>query len=116
MKFESRQQLFDHVAKHLLTQKEKAQDGNYCKYRDRDGRRCAVGACIPDSLYRAAFETIGIESLMEKYPEIRELFPERSAVLLSNLQLLHDNCETKDWARHLTNLAEGFGLVPYTPT
>ena len=48
------QEVFDVVAKHLLTQNAKSMDDPWdemCAYRGENGRRCAVGALIPDDLY-----------------------------------------------------------------
>lgn len=55
----SAQQVFDQVAAHLLTQKEKAKQFNTCKYRveHRDKvLKCAAGCLIGDDEYEGCFE------------------------------------------------------------
>lgn len=50
------QQIFDKVATHLFTQGEPAKNGGTCKYRDSQGRSCAVGCLIPPDKYDPSFE------------------------------------------------------------
>ena len=60
------QEVFDQVAKHLLTQMKKsvakraaesASDSkDYCMYRGFDGTKCAAGCLISDDEYKPEFE------------------------------------------------------------
>jgi hypothetical protein len=63
----NRQEIFDKVAKHLLTQNAPATvvydgpDGDvlHCVYRSPAGLKCAVGVLIPDELYHPGIEGSG---------------------------------------------------------
>ena len=62
------QEIFDHVAKHLLAQNEAAKifdedDGTACFYRTAEGRSCAVGCCIADDEYSYKLENIPMRRL-----------------------------------------------------
>lgn len=64
----SLQEIFDHVAKHLLTQNEQAayrdEDGDLiCEYRVFDGKQCAIGCLIADNEYDQALENTGALTL-----------------------------------------------------
>lgn len=62
------QELFDHVAKHLLAQNKAAKifdadDGTACFYRTAEGRSCAVGCCMADDEYSYKLENIPMRRL-----------------------------------------------------
>jgi hypothetical protein len=50
------QQVFNHVARHLLAQASPSIDGSVCAYLTRDGKRCAAGCLIGQDEYQASFE------------------------------------------------------------
>ncbi len=54
----TRQETFDKVALHLLTQNKRAEDDDgVCMYWEREsGRQCAVGCLIPKNEYKKEFE------------------------------------------------------------
>jgi hypothetical protein len=59
----TRQELFDAVCAHLAQQgrrswgvSERFDDAEGCLYRGPDGLRCAVGALMPDAVYRPQWE------------------------------------------------------------
>lgn len=68
----TKQEMFDHVAKQLLTQGKKAAvkdiNGreNY-RYRTSDGCKCSAGHVIPDELYREAFEGWSVDDLVDPH-------------------------------------------------
>jgi hypothetical protein len=73
----TRQELFDRISRHLLTQKKKAEcninEGKRgsppswsCRYRAPGGLSCAVGCIIPDELYTEALEGRGVTTLVER--------------------------------------------------
>ncbi len=108
-----RQELFDKVSKHLLTQGERAVTassgaGLVCCYRTEDGLMCAVGCLIDDKYYHPEFEGVGLYdddalTAAEGSPDERP-FMVRSALeaslgyipnaeeirLLQDLQSIHD--------------------------
>ncbi len=127
----NRQEIFDKVATHLLTQNAKATYGTYnkydgrgpdgksqyvetpqCVYRAPDGKKCAAGVLIPDELYDATFEgnraAAVLGRLADKSPEMSRLAEEISFV--GQLQLIHDDCEVEEWPRALKKFADGFWL------
>lgn len=103
------QDLFQRVARHLLTQKAKArllQGG--CRYLDDAGRRCAVGCLIRPGEYDASIE--GYDSDSDAVHRVLE----RSGVpvahravrdLLGVLRRLHDHAEVEDWPYFLGRVA-----------
>lgn len=110
------QEVFDTVARHLLTQKEPSQDKDSggmmrCMYRGPRGLKCAVGALIPDECY---FESLESKAVMhsEVLRVIRSLGMYRAAPLLADLQRLHDDREPSQWREGLRNIARGYRLSP----
>lgn len=91
------QEIFDEVVEHLFNQGRKAQTkGGGCMYRCEDGRKCAVGALIPDDMYDDYFE-----GKLADDPDIVAALPAEyrvGAVFLRSMQLQHDS-----YAWHRTN-------------
>ena len=125
MHYESLQEIFDLVARHLLIQNAKSIIlGNYCRYRDFDGRSCAIGCLIPDDMYEEGMEGTGVTGLVETYPEINDMFPSEAFNLMdeseddindnssfmSRLQIIHDEYEPQHWHNQLAEVALDFGL------
>lgn len=112
------QEVFDQVAKHLLTQMKKsvakraaesASDSkNYCMYRGFDGTKCAAGCLIADDEYKPEFENHSWLDLSG----IKYLVPEEHCHLIKQLQDIHDCHEPEDWRVKLNNLAEINHLKP----
>ena len=78
-----------------------------CMYRGPNDTKCAVGCLIPDSVYKPGMEWKTFVALMNKFPEIRQLFDGINAGLLANLQELHDCAHapfTRDYLRDRVNL------------
>lgn len=114
----SPQQTFDVVAIHLLKQGEKsvlrwnpeARTMVKCAYRGDEGRKCAAGVLIPDSLYNAEWNTVSIGALP---PEVRaalgwdntELFR-----LVCQLQSVHDDGRPDNWPVRLRVVARSNNL------
>lgn len=103
------QEIFDQVARHLLTQMETSIVGSVCKYRHikQDGTilKCAAGCLIADDEYIKDFERKTWSLLIEKYG-----IPNTNAWLISQLQILHDTMATEYWKNELEILANGFNL------
>lgn len=109
----TKQEIFDTVARHLFAQGEPAMDGNAaCAYRAPKGLKCAVGALIADEHYSSNldFPEAGHSiTVVDKYRPVRIALHKSGVVtksdidhhsrssriaLLSDLQVLHDNCPT----------------------
>lgn len=105
------QEALDMVTTHLLRQGAKAiSEHGKCSYRTSDGKKCAVGALIPDEMYDPAFDTndTGVRALrlFGKPLFADELFP-----LLMNLQHLHDTGLLTQWPVGLRQIAAAHGLT-----
>jgi hypothetical protein len=94
------QEIFDTVAKHLLTQGKKAVDKytGLCTYRAPDGLKCAVGCLIPDDVYKPEMDngtSAGrIDTIYINFPEVEEYLGIDNLSLLCDLQDIHD---VSDW-------------------
>ena len=106
----SSQQLFDYVAKHLVTQGRAAMSGAACCYRTPSGDMCAVGCLIPDADYEEWFEGHTLELL----PDLEALLGVDHSKLLHSLQIVHDYSLREEGIsaarRQLYSVAANFGL------
>ena len=122
----TKQDIFDHVARHLIEQGEKSQEEYCCMYRGPRGLKCAVGSLIRDGDYKPYFEDkVFREDLPQKGSPQWEILAAvenfvgrkltiEDRVLISDLQRLHDLQPPRYWPRELRQLAEIHGLeVPY---
>ena len=107
----TRQDVFDHVARHLILQGQKAigPDGK-CRYRADDDTACAVGALIPQALYCECMENHNVDALTDALlatPRLRELgqFLAHHRRMLWELQRLHDHEHPVTWPEWLRELA-----------
>lgn len=106
------QEIFDHVARHLLTQMAPARKNGNCVYRTSGGRSCAVGCLLTDEEAKAA-DALNANGSDVWLLEDAGLLPKRikrSARLLSELQDIHDNEPTYMWRAQLLELARERGL------
>lgn len=110
------QEIFDSVARHLLTQRSKSVlIGGGCAYRGVAGQKCAIGALIPDKVYTPEIEGMGVGEALNRFPEC---FPgidqedSKPLSLLMRLQRLHDNELPSSWRAALRATAEFFSLSP----
>lgn len=114
------QEIFDKVATHLLTQRERAFgiDGECC-YRGVGGTKCAIGALIPDELYDKKLE--GCSVLMDKVRQVLEgagvlpknsghIYSDGNVLLLNKLQRIHDCTTEANWPHELDYVASELGL------
>jgi hypothetical protein len=115
----NRQEVFNKVATHLLTQGVAATVGGECRYRTDDGKRCAIGCLIPDSLYMATLEGKEIGTVLDANPRLREhlqITEKASGDLdsdenfLSGLQRIHDLYEPYAWGEELNEFATRWDL------
>jgi hypothetical protein len=110
------QDLFDHIVRHLFKQHAKSlytdvNGSSRCKYRGEEGRKCAVGCVIDDSIYDPSMEHKDIYALMVEIRKSigRELFSSDFGVL-TNLQGVHDGAMVHEWPRQCMKVAETHGL------
>jgi len=122
----TRQELFDQVSAHLMTQKVPALDGGECHYRDPLGRKCAVGCLIEDVNYNSAFEGLLVSSenspRSEGYRILNnallasgvDIADPSVVTLLAELQHLHDNVDAESWSDELPVIAARL-ILTFTP-
>ncbi len=119
----TKQEIYDHVCKHLLTQNARSMDEKegLCRYHGPDGKACAVGCLIPAEVPTDSIEGIdawtlcdGREDFVRAYMDID---PADDAVvaLLEDLQDIHDAAAVEKWERRLRELGLAHHLTPYTP-
>jgi hypothetical protein len=112
VKYNTLQEVFTAVVTHLLNQGERsvASSGN-CLYRSPDGRRCAVGAIIPDELYSPVMENSVVQANCV-WSVIKPLFasPTDAKYLLEELQAVHDDIPPHDWEEMLRGMAQDKGF------
>jgi hypothetical protein len=118
---ETKQDMFNHVATHLMRQREAANgpDGD-CVYRNLGGLRCAVGCLIDDEHYSERLEGLrltasavldAVEGSIGRSIEGRhDTIPCTERVILKRLQGIHDAEDVAVWAYHLRIAAHDYGL------
>lgn len=100
----SKQEVFNQVCTHLLTQAAKSGDYDECKYRDGE-LKCAAGCLIGDDEYRKEWETWNWDHLVSLHK-----LPGAHKSLISRLQYIHDNRELIDWPPMLESVGKDEGL------
>lgn len=115
------QEVFDTVARHLLTQKARASDAQYeekawsaCVYRHSSGRKCAVGVLIPDDKYCADMEGRAPDNSSTTGLKIRDAagLTDDQVRLALSCQTVHDTRPVSDWRQQLRLVAFAHGLSP----
>ena len=110
------QGMFNKVWEHFVTNRAPLSmnvEEDLCMYRGPKGTRCAVGVCIPDDLYNYGMEGQKIATVMDKFPEIEELFEDIGFVFLTDLQHCHDHSSpliAGDSARSIPDLLHAFAI------
>lgn len=110
---EQRQEVFDRVCKHLLTQGEKSMKDGECAYRGDDGKMCAVGCLIDDEHY-----TPDLEGKMVCRAAVRKALEGSLSIpvdltshqLLLELQECHDETPPDIWQDALEDIAYFYDL------
>jgi len=115
------QEAFDTSAAHLLRQNARSvydqeDSRSVCYYRTPSGRKCAIGALIPDVLYRRSFENKHVREIMTMSPEVAAHImtgargKDMMLVLLEDLRRLHDGSLPDLWRTGLLSIAATYGL------
>lgn len=88
----TKQEIINKIVEHFRQQKALAWDASqgHCRYRTTDGRKCAVGALIPDALYHEDFEEKSIKSFKLHFGWDAIPFYAKDMLLLDKLQKAHD--------------------------
>ncbi len=113
MKFD-RQEIFNRVKNHLLTQgvksTDKSGDGT-CLYRGPNGTKCAIGVLLKDEHWDASKNSASIWDvghLLEK--SLETTLTMENNEFLADLQEIHDSRMVEDWADALADYADMNGL------
>lgn len=105
------QDIFDKVAKHLLTQNAKSENAEgMCMYRGPGELRCAAGWIIPDNLYNSKMETRRMYAVFSDFPKVAEYLGRENSELVQRLQDVHDQEPVEYWPTALKVVAEKFEL------
>jgi len=106
-------EVFDTVKAHLLAQGEKSAVGTDCRYRDPEGRKCAIGCLVKDDLYNEALEGKNVlsESVLLALRGSGVAF---EPGLLLALQTTHDHFPPEDWPEQLAEIEERYFLSVHT--
>lgn len=81
-----------------------------CRYRTSDGRKCAVGCLVPDSLYTKSMENMPGWSAIEA-AGLEDMFADVSHTFLNNAQSAHDHAmSVEDFLRMLDGIALDEGI------
>lgn len=105
------QEIYDIVAKHLLTQKVKSDYCNphgirLCKYRGPNNLKCAFGILITDEEYDPDMEGSSAHSIIQS-----TLTRYRNNIqLISELQSIHDKLSPYEWYDSLKKVAGEYNL------
>lgn len=102
----TKQEIFDKVADHLLTQMKRCADKNDlgASYRC-DGLTSAIGCLMTDLEYQETFEGRDWTTLVHS-----GIVPADHEKFLAALQFLHDLTEPEDWGYWLSVVAKRHGL------
>jgi hypothetical protein len=112
------QELFETVVHHQRKQGEKSHvkvsgEAYSARYRDPEGRACAIGCLIPNDLYKTSMEGGDVHDLIKSGLLPMEWSAEfyKNLRLLSALQKIHDQSASfLDWEKQWRMIAIDFGL------
>lgn len=108
----SKQATFNRVARHLLRQGERADDGGpTCVLHAANGLRCAAGVLVTRKDYDPNWEQhsgvdVASRSRLCQYLEAKG----HDLRLVHDLQIMHDTLGPRHWAKALYGVAKGHGL------
>ncbi len=119
----NKQEIFDKVATHLITQNAKAvseDDSESCLYRSPGGLTCAMGHLIPDDLYHPSMEGKGARAELfapvYDHLDVPYVLGDESTLhgeevrLIMALQSTHDNWPPDRWPDVLATVAKDYEL------
>lgn len=103
--YSTKQEVFDYVTNHLLTQNKKSTNGAYCAYRGKNGCKCAAGCLIDDNEYISQIEGFSWFRAIE----ILKCSSSHSELIME-LQNIHDTFLPQEWENQLKSFASEFNL------
>jgi len=106
----NRQEVYEKVRKHLLTQNHRSLNIKGCAYRGENGDKCAIGALIPDESYYGGLEGLGVAHASVLGATGLEIEDQTDVEYLTSLQVIHDMAPVEDWEDELDALIGGPSL------
>lgn len=107
----TKQEVFDTVYHHLLTQKQKSvDDDGVCLYRGPHGTKCAAGVLIKDELYKHVFEGESAANVGVRAALADSGVDPDDINLVVHLQEMHDEYYPDEWPEELASIASLYGL------
>lgn len=104
------QEIFDTVKDHLSGMKYRSYFNGTCRYRGRNGAKCAVGCLIPDAVYNVKMETKVVSQLiLDDLGSVLPPFFAQNRQLLTDLQTVHDI--SKNWEPDVGLNEAGFAAL-----
>ena len=111
------QEVYDSIVYPLLAQNARAtgEDGVRCLYRAPDGRRCAIGWIMPDSVYHKTLEFMGVQDIAPQlvntnYADAFGRFLYRHMDMLRDFQEMHDARAPQEWPHYMRRIAQHYNL------
>jgi hypothetical protein len=117
------QEIYDTVKEHMLKQNARSviirpslwtgEPYEACKYRDNDGRKCAVGCLIKDEFYHPSMEgslANALPMLVKSGVAVEE--GDTTYEFLLDLQRTHDGSNVENWKIALEEVAMRYSLKP----
>lgn len=115
----NKQEVFDKVASHLLTQMKPSTEPDpgpetglrgACYYRSPEGLKCAIGCLIPDELYDPKFEGKRVSILPIDILRYIGVETDEDLLFLRRLQKIHDEYSVELWKVKLKKFASYYDL------
>lgn len=105
----TKQEMFDIVARHLLTQKVHAVAGGWYLYRlfdietNKVALACAIGACIPEDKYDAVMDRdhLLVRDIIETFFNDDDDYDDDFINFADDLRRIHDHYEVDEWLEKL---------------
>ena len=96
------QEMFDRVWTHFVIEEkprsaETSGDLFACRYRSKDGSRCAVGLFILEHEYAVNIEGFSVIVILDSMPETKTLLGSLSNTFLDSMQAAHDGLPSGMW-------------------
>lgn len=105
----TRQEAFDIIVRHLLTQRCRATRNGDCRYRGDNGTKDAVGALISDKQYEVMMRT-GLEWSLVPTAELIGM-SSVDRYFLRDVQVVHDGVPVQHWDERLREIAKHYNLT-----
>ena len=107
----TRQEAFDTVVTHLLTQNARADHAGVCLYRGPKDSKCAVGALIPDDRYYHSMEGSSLNgNSAVKDVLVSSGYSTSDFSFFGVLQKVHDQDKPEAWRQALQLTAKQYKL------